>query len=71
MMANLDQIDLSGANRELFAIAWRVLTQFNAGEKPAAADMRVLKQAALSREKRLRLDELAFAVMRRENLEAA
>ena len=66
MMANQDQITLSPVNRELFLIAWRVLTQFHAGEKPAAEDMRLLKLAALSREKRLRLDELACKVMQRE-----
>lgn len=66
MAMNQDQITLSPVNQAVFLTAWRVLTQFNAGQQPAADDLVVLKQSARSAEKRLRADDLAFAIMRRE-----
>jgi hypothetical protein len=60
------QVALSPVHRENFQIAWRVLTQFNAGEVPAVDDIRRLKQSMGSSNKRLRVDDLACAVMRRE-----
>lgn len=43
-----------------------MLTQFNSGKTPDAEDVRLLKLSARSAEKRLRIDDLACAVMRRE-----
>jgi len=66
MTLNEPQVMLSPVDRESFRIAWRVLTQFNSGKTPDAEDVRLLKLSARSAEKRLRIDDLACAVMRRE-----
>jgi phosphate uptake regulator len=66
MEMNPAQLTLSPVNDDLFMTAWRVLTQFNAGQQPAAGDLSLLKEKARSTEKRLRIDDLACAIMRRE-----
>jgi hypothetical protein len=71
-MMNPDKFTLSPVDESGFFIAWRVLTQFNAGQEPSPDDVVFLKQRARAVEKRLRIDDLACAVMRRElNVETA
>ena len=57
---------LSATNRELFVVALRVWTRYNSGQELAPEDVEKLKRHALRAESRLRIDDLACKIIKRE-----
>ncbi len=57
---------LTSAKGDLFQVALRVWIQYNTNTAYAEEDVEILKLAALPEERRLRIDMLACAIIRRE-----
>ena len=57
---------LTPKHEELFRTAHRVWTQYNGGITPSLEDVQQLKGDARPNERRFRIDDLAYAIIRRE-----
>ena len=57
---------LSPTNRDLFIVALRVWTRFNSESDQAPEDVEILRRNALPGESKLRIDDLACRIIKRE-----